>query len=73
MCFYLPLDKLSEKRVAIMSYKGKGESNDTFRLFDESYDSSHVSSAPILPSWALHLKKEVEESERQIEEVTPED
>ena len=60
-----PLDKLSEKRVASMSYKGKGESSDTFRLFDESYDSSHVSSAPILPTWALHLKKEVEESRRK--------
>ena len=37
-------------------------------FFDESCDSSHVSSAPILPTWALHLKKEVEESRRQIEE-----
>ena len=51
-----------------MPYKENGESNDTFRLFGESHDSSHVSSAPILPSWALHLKNEVEESRRQIEE-----
>ena len=36
---------------------------------DESYDSSHVSSAPILPSWALLLTNKVEKSERQLEEA----
>ena len=50
--FLSPLNKLNEKRLSIMSYKGKGGSNDTIRLFDESCDSSHVSSAPIRPSWA---------------------
>ena len=52
-----------------MSYKGKGGSNDTIRLFDELCDSSHVPSAPILPSWALHLTNKVEESRRQLEEA----
>ena len=52
-----PLDKLSEKCVVSMSYKGKGESNDTFRLFDESYDSIHVYRATIFPTWAVQLKK----------------
>ena len=50
-----------------MSYKEKGKSSDTFRLFNESHDSSHVSSAPILPNWAMKLKSEVEESKRLIE------
>ncbi|KAK0586074.1 hypothetical protein LWI29_000541 [Acer saccharum] len=61
------LEKLSEKRVATMSYKDKGKPSDTFRLFGESHDSSHVSSTLILPSWAIQLKKEVEESRRMIE------
>ncbi|KAK1557615.1 hypothetical protein Q3G72_028150 [Acer saccharum] len=62
-----PLEKLSEKRVVSMSYKGKGKPSDTFRPFVESHDSSHVSNTPILPSWAIQLKKEVEESRRMIE------
>ncbi|KAK0601388.1 hypothetical protein LWI29_023780 [Acer saccharum] len=61
------LEKLSEKRVATMSYKDKGKSSDVFRLFDESLDSSHVPSSPALPSWALKLRNEVEESRRLIE------
>ena len=62
-----PLEKLSEKRVASMSYKDKGKSNDMFRLFGESLDSNHVPSSPALPSWALKLRNEVEESRRLIE------
>ena len=62
-----PLEKLSEKLMASMSYKDKGKPSDTFRLFGESHDSSHVSSTPILQSWAIQLKKEVEESRRMIE------
>ncbi|KAK0602302.1 hypothetical protein LWI29_032114 [Acer saccharum] len=62
-----PLEKLSEKRVASMSYKDKGKSNDVFRLFGESLDSTHVPSSPALPSWALKLRNEVEESRRLIE------
>ncbi|KAK0583661.1 hypothetical protein LWI29_001127 [Acer saccharum] len=62
-----PLENFSEKRMATMSYKEKGKSSDTFRLFGESHDSSHVSSTPILPSWAIQLKNEVEESQRMIE------
>ncbi|KAK4844040.1 hypothetical protein QYF36_015659 [Acer negundo] len=50
-----------------MSYKEKGKSSDTFRLFGESYNSSHVSSTHILPSWATQLKNVVEESRRMIE------
>ncbi|KAK0583104.1 hypothetical protein LWI29_033434 [Acer saccharum] len=41
-----PLENFSEKRMATMSYKEKGKSSDTFRLFSESHDSSHVSSTP---------------------------
>ena len=67
--FLPPLDKISEKRLSIMSYKGKGGPNDTIRLFDESCGSSHVPSAPILPSWALLLTNRVEKSERQLEEA----
>ncbi|KAK0607774.1 hypothetical protein LWI29_020343 [Acer saccharum] len=62
-----PLEKLSEKRVTTMSYKEKGKSCDTFRLFGESLDSSHVRCSPTLPSWAMQLKNEVEESRRLIE------
>ncbi|KAK0594113.1 hypothetical protein LWI29_015762 [Acer saccharum] len=62
-----PLEKLSEKRVAFMSYKDRGKSNDVFRLFSESLDSNHVPSSPALPSWALKLRNEVEESRRLIE------
>ncbi|KAK0583102.1 hypothetical protein LWI29_033400 [Acer saccharum] len=62
-----PLENFSEKRMATMSYKEKGKSSDTFRLFSESHDSSHVSSTPILLSWAIQLKNEVEESRRMIE------
>ena len=53
--------------MASMSYKDKGKPSDTFSLFGESHDLSHVSSTPILPSWAIQLKKEVEESRRMIE------
>ncbi|KAK0599648.1 hypothetical protein LWI29_007290 [Acer saccharum] len=62
-----PLEKLSEKRMATMSYKDKGKSNDVLRLFGDSLDSNHVPSSPALPSWALKLRKEVEESHRLIE------
>ncbi|KAK0592998.1 hypothetical protein LWI29_028837 [Acer saccharum] len=62
-----PLEKLSEKRVASMSYKDKGKSNDVFRLFGKSLDSNHVPSSPALPSWVLKLRNEVEESRRLIE------
>ena len=41
-----PLEKLSEKRMASMSYKDKGKPSDTFMLFVESHDSSHESSTP---------------------------
>ena len=61
-----PLEKLSEKRVTSMSYKEKGKSCDTFRLFSESFDSSHIPCSPTLPSWAMQLKIEVEESRRLI-------
>ncbi|KAK0575831.1 hypothetical protein LWI29_007908 [Acer saccharum] len=62
-----PLEKLSEKRMATMSYKNKGKSNDVLRLFGDSLDSNHVSCSPAFPSWALKLRKEVEESYRLIE------
>ncbi|KAK0571934.1 hypothetical protein LWI29_023745 [Acer saccharum] len=62
-----PLEKLSEKRMATMSYKDKGKSNDVLRLFGDSLDSNHVPISPALPSWALKLRKEVEESHRLIE------
>ena len=62
-----PLEKLSEKRVTTMSYNEKGKPSDTFRLFGESLDSSHVPCSLILPSWAMQLKNEVEESRRMIE------
>jgi hypothetical protein len=62
-----PLEKLSEKRMATMSYKDKGKSNDVLRLFGDSLDSNHVPNSPALPSWALKLRKEVEESHRLIE------
>ena len=67
--FLPPLDKISEKRLSFMSYKGKGAPNDTIRLFDESCGSSLVPSAPILPLWALLLTNRVEKSERQLEEA----
>ncbi|KAK0577934.1 hypothetical protein LWI29_002514 [Acer saccharum] len=50
-----------------MSYKDKGKSNDVLRLFGDSLDSNHVPYSPALPSWALKLRKEVEESHRLIE------
>ncbi|KAK0583778.1 hypothetical protein LWI29_002830 [Acer saccharum] len=62
-----PLEKLCEKRLATMSYKDKGKSNDVLRLFGDSLDSNHVPYSPALPSWALKLRKEVEESHRLIE------
>ncbi|KAK0582299.1 hypothetical protein LWI29_023877 [Acer saccharum] len=62
-----PLEKLSEKRMATMSYKDKGKSNEVLRLFGDSLDSNHVPNSPALPSWALKLRKEVEESHRLIE------
>ncbi|KAK0601052.1 hypothetical protein LWI29_020898 [Acer saccharum] len=61
-----PLEKLSEKRMATMSYKDKGKSNDVHRLFGDSLDSNHVPNSLALPSWALKLRKEVEESHRLI-------
>ena len=61
------LENFSDKRMATMSYKEKGKSCDTFRLFGESYDSSLVSSTTILPKWAMQLKSEVEESRRMME------
>ncbi|KAK4857727.1 hypothetical protein QYF36_005212 [Acer negundo] len=63
-----PLKNFSDKRMATMSYKEKGKSCDTFRLFGESYDSSLVSSTTILPNWAMQLKSEVVKSRRLIEE-----
>ena len=45
-----PLEKFSDKCMATMSYKEKGKSCDTFRLFVESHDSSLVSSTTILPN-----------------------
>ena len=62
-----PLEKLSEKRVTSMSYKEKGKSCDTFRLFSESLNSNHVPCSPTLRSWDMQLKIEVEESRRLIE------
>jgi len=62
-----PIEKLSEKRVTTMSYKGKGGVSDTFRLFGGSLNTSDVSSASSIPSWAILLRKEVEESRRMIE------
>ncbi|KAK0588247.1 hypothetical protein LWI29_036648 [Acer saccharum] len=62
-----PLEKLSEKRMATMSYKDKGKSNDVLRLFGDSLDSNYVPNSPALPSWALKLRKVVEESHRLIE------
>ena len=71
-----PLEKFSEKRMVSMTYKEKGRSSDTFRLFGESLDSSLVSSTPILPSWAIQLRNEFDElrkvnetSQRKIEEL----
>ena len=61
------LERLSEKCMATMSYKDKGKSNDVLRLFGDSLDSNHVPYSPALPSWALKLRKEVEESHRLIE------
>ena len=62
-----PLEKLSDKRVTNLSYKGKGGVSDTFRLFGESLNTSDVSSAPSLPTWAIHLKNEIKESRKLIE------
>ncbi|KAK0603528.1 hypothetical protein LWI29_005926 [Acer saccharum] len=65
--FITQLCLASEKRMATMSYKDKGKSNDVLRLFGDSLDSNHVPNSPALPSWALKLRKEVEESHRLIE------
>ena len=62
-----PLEKLNEKRVTMMSYKGKGGVDDTFRIFEGSLNPSIVSSTSTIPIWAIHLRNEVEKSRMMIE------
>lgn len=63
------LERFSDKRVSLMSYKNKGSSNDTFRLFGENEDSSNVSSTSHLPDWAIQIQEGLVESKKMINEL----